>query len=45
MVYGVDLGELRALNNLGPSMVVRPGDEILIQLGRAWRRRPLLPRR
>jgi len=33
MVYGVDLGELRALNNLGPSMVVHPGDEILIQLG------------
>ncbi|GEM_PF-748650 len=33
MVYGVDLGELRALNNLGPSMVVRPGDEILVQLG------------
>lgn len=33
MVYGVDLGELRALNHLGPSMVVRPGDEILVQLG------------
>lgn len=33
MVYGVDLGELRALNNLGPSMVVHPGDEIMIQLG------------
>lgn len=33
MVYGVDLGELRALNNLGPSMVIHPGDEILIQLG------------
>lgn len=33
MVYGVDLGELRALNSLGESMVVHPGDEIMIQLG------------
>lgn len=33
MVYGVDLGELRALNSLDESMVVHPGDEIMVQLG------------
>lgn len=32
-VYGMDLGELAALNYLGPGSLLHPGDELIIHLG------------